>query len=68
MKLSFEGAASSYVSGTNKQIYECALNTVAEVDGQKYKINVTCTRSSEQLQIEASKYATAVLQLQYRQQ
>lgn len=60
MKLSFEGAASSYVSGTNKQIYECALNTVAEVDGQKYKINVTCTRSSEQLQIEASKYATAV--------
>ena len=60
MKLSFEGAASSYVSGTNKQIYECALNTVAEVDGLKYKINVTCTRSSEQLQIEASKYATAV--------
>lgn len=60
MKLSFEGAASSYVSGTNKQVYECALNTVAEVDGLKYKINVTCTRSSEQLQIEASKYATAV--------
>lgn len=60
MKLTFEGQASKYTSGTGNQTYECVLNTTAEVDDKKYKVNITCTRSSEQLKIEASKYAAAI--------
>ena len=60
MKLSFDGSASKYTSGTGKQVFECALNTTAIVNDQKYKINVTCTRSSEQLKVDTSKYTAAI--------
>lgn len=60
MKLSLEGQAVKYVSGTGKDVYECVLNTTSVINDKKYKINITCTRSSEQLKIDTAKFASSI--------
>ena len=60
MKLSFEGQAAKYTSGTGKEIYECVLNTTTVINEKKYKINITCTRSSEELKFDSKKFVSSI--------
>lgn len=60
MKLSLEGQAAKYTSGTGKEIYECTLNTTTVINEKKYKINITCTRSSEELKFDSKKFVSSI--------